>query len=56
MKKKKELYIEGIAQFKADEEAIEEAKRLAWELEQQQQLEQAKTKAKPPKKNKKKKK
>lgn len=51
MKKKKESYIEEIAQCKADEEAIEEARRLAWELEQQQLLEQAK---KPKKKKKKK--
>lgn len=55
MKKKKELYIEGIAQFKAEEEAIEEAKRLALEMEQQQQLEQAKA-PKKKKKNKKNKK
>lgn len=41
MKKKKEVYIEGIANFRAEEAAIEEAKRLALELEEQQALEAA---------------
>lgn len=56
MKKKKEMYIDGIAKFKADEEAIEEAKRLALELELQQQQELEEALAKASKKNKKKKK
>lgn len=58
MKKKKIMYVEELIQFHAEVAAIEEAKRLALEQEQQQllqlQLEQAKKASK--KKNKKKKK